>query len=185
LFSKPYSCSKKEWLTRKYCSKSCANSVTALSNLGSKKYVFPIGHQPWNTGIRGKLHPQWNRIEKTCLKCGETFIVKNYRKNLAKYCSHECEDFARNKGKTPLYKKIRESIEYEDWRKSVFERDLYTCQDCGIIGGYLHAHHIKPFALYPDLRFEVANGLTLCKECHKKISIKGIKSFAVAAVEEV
>lgn len=35
------------------------------------------------------------------------------------------------------------SFEYRAWRKSVFERDAYICQDCGFHGskGYLTAHH--------------------------------------------
>ena len=69
-------------------------------------------------------------------------------------------------GITPINKKLRESIEYEEWRKKVFERDLYTCQKCGEIGGRLEADHIKPWALYSELRFELNNGQTLCKECH-------------------
>ncbi len=49
-----------------------------------------------------------------------------------------------------------------------------TCQDCGDSrGGNLVAHHIKAFASYPDLRFEVSNGLTLCKSCHAKRHEKG------------
>ena len=57
--------------------------------------------------------------------------------------------------------------EYKLWRKKVFERDNYTCQFCGQRGGDLEADHIKPWALYPKLRFEVSNGRTLCKKCHK------------------
>lgn len=69
-------------------------------------------------------------------------------------------------GVTPLHKKIRNSFEYEEWRKQIFERDLYTCQHCGEVGGKLNADHIKPFALYPDLRLELSNGQTLCEGCH-------------------
>ena len=63
---------------------------------------------------------------------------------------------------------IRASSEYVAWRKAVFERDNYTCQNCGRRGGKLEAHHIKSFALYPELRLEVSNGITLCKLYHRK-----------------
>ena len=72
-------------------------------------------------------------------------------------------------GITPINKAIRESLEYEEWRKAVFERDNYTCQNCGQVGGYLEADHIKPFALFLELRFDINNGRTLCRPCHKEL----------------
>jgi hypothetical protein len=71
-------------------------------------------------------------------------------------------------GITPLNQSIRTSAEYGRWRKMVFERDNFTCQLCGQIGGYLEADHIKSFSRYPEFRFCESNGRTLCKECHKK-----------------
>ena len=62
---------------------------------------------------------------------------------------------------------IRGRIEYQLWRQAVFARDNWTCQKCKKRGGKLHPHHIKSFAEYPELRFAIDNGQTLCIECHK------------------
>ena len=72
-------------------------------------------------------------------------------------------------GITPINTLIRTSFTYKIWRNEVFRRDNYTC----IFGGEEHgnklnADHIKPFAYFPDLRFSLDNGRTLCVDCHRK-----------------
>jgi hypothetical protein len=71
---------------------------------------------------------------------------------------------------------IRNSLEYKLWRESVFKRDNYTCIWCGIKGGKLNADHIKSFALFPEIRFAIDNGRTLCVNCHKTTDTFGGKS---------
>src|SRR3989304_1550222 len=78
------------------------------------------------------------------------------------------------KGSVPWHKGLKNawknSKEYKLWRTAVFERDGYTCIWCGRkkeVAGKLNADHIKPFAYYPELRFAIDNGRTLCVGCHK------------------
>ena len=66
----------------------------------------------------------------------------------------------------------RRSIEYKLWRKTVFERDNYTCQSCGARGVKVNAHHRKEYAFFPELRYEPDNGVTLCVPCHKIVHMR-------------
>lgn len=90
-------------------------------------------------------------------------------------------------GITPFRHSIESIFEYKQWRIGVFERDNYTCQDCGERGCYLEAHHINEMiniirqysissveqALGCTELWDLGNGRTLCKECHKKMR-KGV-----------
>ena len=70
-------------------------------------------------------------------------------------------------GLTELIRGIRRSPELYQWRKEVLERDNYTCRDCKVTKS-MEAHHIRSVIDYPKGIFEVDNGLTLCKDCHKR-----------------
>lgn len=80
-------------------------------------------------------------------------------------------------GITSINSTIRHSLEYRLWRESVFKRDNYTCRFCNQRGGKLNADHIKPFSLFPELRFAIDNGRTLCIPCHRKTDTYGIKAL--------
>ena len=66
---------------------------------------------------------------------------------------------------------IRRSREYVEWRKAVYQRDHYECQECNKNCRQLDivAHHIKSFAEHKHLRFKVDNGITLCRSCHIRL----------------
>ena len=68
-------------------------------------------------------------------------------------------------GISPIHEYIRKSLEYRLWREAVLKRDNFTCIWCGSKDN-IEVDHIKPFAYYPELRFAIDNGRTLCKTCH-------------------
>lgn len=89
-------------------------------------------------------------------------------------------------GKTTICLQIRGHFKYRQWRSDVFERDEFVCQKCGAKSGqgkavFLEAHHLKSFndilkeykikvledALNCEELWNINNGLTLCKNCHR------------------
>lgn len=56
---------------------------------------------------------------------------------------------------------------YREWRDSVYERDDYTCQSCGVRGEKINAHHLENYSENKALRLDVNNGITLCYPCHR------------------
>jgi 5-methylcytosine-specific restriction endonuclease McrA len=61
------------------------------------------------------------------------------------------------------------SYAHKKFRKSVYERDDYTCQDCGKKGVELNAHHIIPVSVDISKSSDIDNGKTLCLQCHLNV----------------
>lgn len=57
------------------------------------------------------------------------------------------------------------------WRKAVYEKDGWVCQACGKHSGELNAHHLDAYDSYPEKRFSLENGVTLCPSCHTKFHV--------------
>lgn len=55
--------------------------------------------------------------------------------------------------------------QHSDWSKAVLERDGRICRSCGSVDG-LEAHHVWPQSWFPNLRYLLLNGITLCRSCH-------------------
>lgn len=135
---------------------------------------------------KGSKNPNWVGGKPRCLVCEIT--LKSYK---AKRCTnHKGLRGSRSPhwkgGVTPANKLIRSGVEYRRWRTEVFKRDHYTCTSCGAKNGMgktvsLNADHIKPFALYPELRFDLSNGRTLCVPCHRKTKTFGRRKMYVIA----
>lgn len=60
---------------------------------------------------------------------------------------------------------------YAKFRHDVRERDGGVCQWPGCKESKrLEVHHIRTWSAYPSMRFDISNGITLCKKCHKKVT---------------
>lgn len=133
---------------------------------------FKKGQKPWNTG---KTWPKKIRLKMSNAKIGKSLSVE-HRMKLSKTFHNNPELCHSWKGGvTPINNRIRRSLNMRLWRTAIFMRDDYTCVSCHQRGGRLHADHVKPFALYPNLRFKLSNGRTLCVKCHKRTKTYGFK----------
>ena len=59
----------------------------------------------------------------------------------------------------------RTLLEYKVWSKQILIRDNYICNICGQNGNVV-AHHLNSYHWCIDSRFELYNGICLCKDCH-------------------
>lgn len=78
-------------------------------------------------------------------------------------------------GKGGLAKK-RLTYRYRKWRGEILERDHYTCVVCGGSEN-LEAHHKKRFSEYEESRYDIKNGVTLCKSCHMRLHAEERKHY--------
>lgn len=122
---------------------------------------FKKGLVPWNKGIKTGVHhnkqfkkgtPAWN-------------------KGLKGFCAKE-KHWNWQGGIRDIRRKLHETFEYRQWRKAVLKRDNRICQICGSTKN-IEADHIKRWKEHPELRHEVSNGRSLCRDCHYKTPTYG------------
>lgn len=145
---------------RTFCSISC---LTTYRNI--------VNNPASSLEARSKISASRKHIPR------ESYLwTKERRIEWAKSLQGEKSRFWRG-GLTSINRNARSSVEVKIWRELVFERDDYTCQICFTRGTQLNADHIKPWALYPELRYKVDNGRTLCVGCHIKTDTFGNKTI--------
>lgn len=98
----------------------------------------------------------------TCQHCKTTTEIHCQNKK-KKYCSYVCNGLARRSSTRP--NSARLAARLATWGRKVRKRDGHKCVRCGG-RNKLQAHHRLSFAEYPNLRYEVDNGETLCIDCH-------------------
>src|SRR3990167_6571252 len=74
-----------------------------------------------------------------------------------------------NGGFSSIRQKAFKTKEYRAFRYGCLKRDNFTCQKCGETNKKeLNVHHIKAWGPYPESRYDMCNGITLCHQCHRK-----------------
>lgn len=133
--------------------------------------VHSIEHEIVTSGTRRR---SYRRVTYTA-SCGHSNTIR-----LGKFLAgqgRKCEVCRRPRGERhPAYNPNltdeqrvlnRDTVQNTEWRKAVYERDNYTCQICGdATGGNLEAHHLNSYTDFPDERYVLENGVTLCTSCH-------------------
>ncbi len=152
----------------------------SLSHSGKPRIITPEGMESLRRKNGGANSHLWKGGDYAviCKQCSKKFMAKrngSKENSTKKFCSRKCHYAFRNEGKTKPNKKLRHTRQYKEWREAVFARDGYACTQCGSTNKkglgmtiYLNADHIQPFALYPEKRFDISNGRTLCEDCHRK-----------------
>ena len=119
------------------------------------------GRIAWNKGLKG-------------IKTGppKGFKPWNTGKHLSKEIKEKISKNRMGKGVNPN-KVNYNGWDLQLWSRAVLNRDK-KCMGCGTKKN-LEAHHILPKAIYPKKVYDIENGITLCKKCHKKTETYGRK----------
>ena len=141
-------------------------------------------HWSKNGGIsafKGKTHTQEVKTilaEKTAQyyeKTPKEEYGERYIKGSCTQRGISVEEF--NGFSAPEGTRIRQSAEGKAWSYDVLAKGNFTCDNCDIRGGKLHAHHLNAFNAFPEQRFDVDNGVCLCETCHDEFHVKYGKGY--------
>lgn len=124
-----------------------------------------------------KGKPAWNKNKKM----SQLFIEK--QKNLT---GEKRYNYIKDKNRLKKSDRKDLSSAYMNWARSVKNRDNWKCKinnnECE---GRLESHHILSWKDYPELRYNLNNGITLCVKHHprKRSEEKRLSSYFQEIIE--
>jgi hypothetical protein len=173
VFSKVPKYTYKMFEKQKYCSNKCVGLKVSRGNKHALGYKHSEeAKKKISEAFLGHKHPRWKGgVEKfpTCLVC-------NVRLSSVKtvHCRKHAFELKRGANhpnwKNGVSKHVHNVSEpkYKEWRMSVFTRDGFKCKLCSTKNN-LQAHHILRWADYPEFRYDINNGITLCRAHHPRM----------------
>lgn len=174
---------QKTWLCKCECGRlkvASTNHLTMgnVSSCGclSNKYTTLVGGRFGRLTVIEKKKKRNSTSSFYICKCDCGSLTKTESSNLlsGKTRSCGCAKINPNLSDEDRLRKHRYVLSGESavkWRKKVFVRDDYTCQLCKLRNGngkkiVLNAHHLDGWNWCKEKRFDLKNGITLCKDCH-------------------
>lgn len=172
----------KDWLFEKYVVEKLSTRKIA-SIVGCRNKTISLRLSEFGIPARSKKQAMEKRKNGEEVLCSNGCGKKIYRKlsKLKKFtiffCSWDCEKEYQSKTrrKSGFKEGWRRYSEYRKWNKFIKSRDE-VCLLCGS-DKKLVAHHILEAGDYPELVYEIENGVTLCQSCHIKIHKQGSQNF--------
>lgn len=204
---------------KKICTQIAKENNISQSTIRDYLIKYNIAIRPGSYYTTGNKNPCYKgKILVKCASCGQKIeIFPSQAKNFkCHFCNLKC--YAKYKilnlrgknngnyidGRKSLTESLRTFYYYREWRTEVFKRDNYTCQECGLRGGYIEAHHktthfaeilsefLKIYDQFSPIEdketlirlamkykpfWEIENGQTLCRDCHNLT--KGVNNDSI------
>lgn len=100
----------------------------------------------------------FNILLKGC-RCWECHLERNVGENHFRY-NPLITDEERNNSRYELY-----GVSQRAWSRGVHEKNKFKCVVCGT-NKAIEAHHLESWDTAKELRFEITNGITICRKHH-------------------
>lgn len=128
---------------------------------------LPVRNRKYKTTCRfcggDKGYTRKKHIDLRCRKCVMTPERRAITSCHTRSAKIEIEQYSGHI--TPLNTLIRQSELGKLWKKQVLYRANYKCQLCAS-KELLCCHHLNSFDTHAEQRFDVDNGVCLCRNCH-------------------